>query len=57
MYTRDNLRKFEKRMEELKGMAREVVRPLMRCSLSGSGEGVGYLVCTRVGEGDYVWLE
>ncbi|KAK0741065.1 hypothetical protein B0T18DRAFT_432254 [Schizothecium vesticola] len=33
LYSRDNLRRFEKRVEELKGMAREVVRPLMGSGL------------------------
>ncbi|KAK3949414.1 hypothetical protein QBC32DRAFT_36680 [Pseudoneurospora amorphoporcata] len=41
LYNRDNLRRFEKRIEELKAMAREVVRPLMGSGLeleiSGSG--------------------
>lgn len=55
-YSRDGLKKFEKRMTELKEMAREVVRPLMRCELQlESSEAVGYLTCTRVLEQDYVW--
>ncbi|KAK1774551.1 hypothetical protein QBC45DRAFT_34521 [Copromyces sp. CBS 386.78] len=33
LYNRDNLRRFEKRIEELKAMAREVVRPLMGSGL------------------------
>ncbi|KAK1836224.1 hypothetical protein QBC39DRAFT_367600 [Podospora conica] len=33
LYSRDNLRRFEKRVEELKAMAREVVRPLMGSGL------------------------
>ncbi|CCC13627.1 hypothetical protein SMACR_07809 [Sordaria macrospora] len=41
LYNRDNLRRFEKRIEELKAMAREVVRPLMGSGLeleiSGGG--------------------
>lgn len=48
LYSRDNLRRFEKRVEELKGMAREVVRPLMGSGLelevvgaSASGAVVG----------------
>jgi hypothetical protein len=55
-YTRDALKRFERRLEELKGMAREVVRPLMRCGLHlEDGAGVGYLTCARVEEGDFVW--
>lgn len=44
LYSRDNLRRFEKRVEELKGMAREVVRPLMGSGLElevVGGSGVG----------------
>ncbi|EPE03741.1 hypothetical protein F503_06447 [Ophiostoma piceae UAMH 11346] len=33
LYTRDNLRRFEKRIEELKSMARDIVRPLMGSGL------------------------
>jgi len=57
IYSRESLKKFEKRLEEIKGMAREIVRPLMRCSLLGSGEGVSYLVCTRVSDRDFPWSE
>lgn len=56
LYSRDNMKKFERRMEEVRGLARGVVRPLMRSSLLGSGEGTGYLTCTRVEERDFVWL-
>ncbi|KAH8878974.1 hypothetical protein GQ53DRAFT_706435 [Thozetella sp. PMI_491] len=60
LYSRDNLRRFEKRIDELKAMAREVVRPLMGSGLeldlgaSGSA-GVGYLTCTSVGDRDLPW--
>jgi hypothetical protein len=62
LYTRDNLRRFEKRVEELKAMAREVVRPLMGSGLElemihGSGAaGIGYLTCTTVRERDLPWV-
>ncbi|AEO71059.1 77970f4d-f1ba-48ea-80f1-bd2d17f1688e [Thermothielavioides terrestris] len=61
LYTRDNLRKFEKRIEELKAMAREVVRPLMGGgleleSIHGAGAaGIGYLTCTTVRDRDFPW--
>ncbi|KAK3303978.1 uncharacterized protein B0T15DRAFT_400363 [Chaetomium strumarium] len=61
LYTRDNLRKFEKRIDELKAMAREVVRPLMGSSLElelvyGAGAGgIGYLTCTTVRDRDLPW--
>ncbi|KAL1873092.1 hypothetical protein VTK73DRAFT_1144 [Phialemonium thermophilum] len=66
LYTRDNLRRFEKRVEELKAMAREVVRPLMGSRLelfesSGGGragglaDGIGYFTCTTIGDRDLPW--
>ena len=58
-YSRDTLRRFERRIDELKGLARETVRPLMRSCLelegAGLAGGLGYLTCTRVEEGDYPW--
>ncbi|KAK0109819.1 hypothetical protein ONS95_002491 [Cadophora gregata] len=57
LYSRDNLKKFEKRLDEMKSLAREVVRPLMRSSLLGEGTHVSYLVCTRVTERDFPWNE
>ncbi|KAK3392249.1 hypothetical protein B0T20DRAFT_455805 [Sordaria brevicollis] len=69
LYNRDNLRRFEKRIEELKAMAREVVRPLMGSGLeleisgastgggSGGGGGMlGYLTCTTVYDRDLPWM-
>ncbi|KAL2167957.1 hypothetical protein VTG60DRAFT_596 [Thermothelomyces hinnuleus] len=61
LYTRDNLRKFEKRIDELKAMAREVVRPLMGSGLElemvhGAGAGgIGYLTCITVRDRDLPW--
>lgn len=64
MYSRDNLRRFEKRLDEIKAMAREVVLPVMGSSLeldllSGSvgkgSEAVGYLTCTSLRERDLPW--
>lgn len=58
-YSRDSLKKFEKRMDEIKNMAKELVRPLMRNNLEldmGRDGGVlGYLTCTRVEEADFPW--
>lgn len=58
-YSRDSLKKFEKRMDEIKSMARELVKPLMRSYLEldigRDGGGLGYLTCTRVEEADYPW--
>ncbi|KAM7220887.1 hypothetical protein V8F06_003781 [Rhypophila decipiens] len=59
LYSRDNLRRFEKRIDELKAMAREVVRPLMGSGLeletSRGGFAVGYLTCTTVRERELPW--
>lgn len=60
LYSRDNLRRFERKIDELKAMAREVVGPLMKWGLQlepGSGEAVSYLTCVVVGDGDWVWEE
>ena len=51
------MKKFERRLEEMKAMAREIVRPLMKSSLLGEGSNVGYLVCTRVEERHFPWGE
>lgn len=59
-YTRDNFRRFERRMDELKNLARDVVKPLMRNFLEldlGSGGGLPYLTCTKVDERDFPWEE
>ena len=64
LYSRDNLRRFEKRVEELKAMAREVVRPLMGSGLElemgpggrEAGGGIGYLTCTTVADRDLPWV-
>lgn len=62
LYTRDNLRKFERRMEDVKALAREAVKPLMRNCLeldlsSFAGGGLGYLTCVRVEEREIPWGE
>lgn len=62
MYSRENLRRFEKRLDEIKAMARDVVRPLMGSGLeldiNGPGRGaeaIGYLTCTTVMDRDLPW--
>lgn len=67
LYTRENLRRFERRMDELKNLARDAVRPLTRNCLEldlgslttgngGSGGGsLGYLTCTRILNEDFPW--
>ncbi|KAK5108563.1 hypothetical protein LTR62_008220 [Meristemomyces frigidus] len=60
LYTRDNLRRFERRVDEVRLLAREIVKPLMRNTLEldlgafGTG-GLGYLTCVRVDEGELPW--
>ncbi|GJN73325.1 hypothetical protein PLICBS_007403 [Purpureocillium lilacinum] len=63
LYSRDNLRRFEKRMDELKAMARDIVRPLLGSGLeldlagsSRTSDGISYLTCTAVGNRDLPWL-
>jgi hypothetical protein len=62
LYSRDNLRRFEKRMDEMKNMARDLVRPLLGSGLeldmagsSRTSEGISYLTCTAVGNRDLPW--
>ncbi|PHH78128.1 hypothetical protein CDD83_4047 [Cordyceps sp. RAO-2017] len=62
LYSRDNLRRFEKRMDELKAMAQDIVRPLLGSGLeldvgssSRESDGISYLTCTTVGYRDLPW--
>jgi hypothetical protein len=70
LYSKENLRRFERRMDEVKNLARDVVKPLVRNCLEldlrllgggdeggggGGGGGLGYLTCTRVEEGEVPW--
>lgn len=62
LYSRDTLRRFERRVEEVKNLARDAVRPLMRnfleLDLTVFGPvGLGYLTCTRVEDEDFPWDE
>jgi len=59
LYNRENLRRFERRMDEVKNLARDVVKPVTRncLELDTGGEGLGYLTCTRVAEEDFPWQE
>lgn len=58
IYSRESLKKFERRLEDMKSMAREIVRPLMRSSLLGEGNNTSYLVCSKIDESrDFPWLE
>ncbi|ROT43363.1 hypothetical protein SODALDRAFT_327558 [Sodiomyces alkalinus F11] len=60
LYSRENLRRFEKRIDELKAMARDIVRPLMGSGLAldmdaKMADAVGYLTCTTVGDQGLPW--
>lgn len=60
LYNRDNLRRFERRIEEIKNLARDAVRPLMRnfleLDLRDFGPaGLGYLTCTRLESRELPW--
>ncbi|EFX05952.1 hypothetical protein CMQ_4021 [Grosmannia clavigera kw1407] len=68
LYSRDNLRRFEKRIDEMKAMAREIVRPLMGSGLeldmgrssgvhggSGPNEHISYFTCTYLSDRDLPW--
>lgn len=54
---RETLKRFERKLDEIKAMAREAVRPLMKhnLELDAGGGGLGYLTCTKVEEEDYPW--
>ena len=61
-YTRDNLRRFERRIDEVKNLARDAVKPLMRnfleLDLSSFGSaGLGYLTCSSLENQDVPWDE
>ncbi|KAF2739665.1 hypothetical protein EJ04DRAFT_483795 [Polyplosphaeria fusca] len=60
-YTRDNLKRFERSMDEIKNKAKDIVKPLMRnfleLDLGSQGGGLPYLTCTRIDPQDFPWDE
>jgi hypothetical protein len=59
-YNRENLKKFERRIDEIKERAKDAVKPLMRNFLEldlGQGGGLPYLTCTRIDPQDFPWDE
>lgn len=58
-YNSHQLKRFERRLDELKAVAKEIARPLMtNClalDLGRDGGSLGYLTCTRVEERDFPW--
>jgi len=59
VYTRDNLRRAERRLDELKNLAAAAVQPLMRnfLELDVREAGISYLTCSRLEERDWPWEE
>ena len=60
LYSRDNLRRFERRMDEVKNLARDIVKPLTRNCLEldlkvEAGAGLPYLTCVKIEEEDLPW--
>jgi hypothetical protein len=60
LYSRDNLRRFERKVDEVKNLARDVVKPLTRNCLeldlkAEAGGGLPYLTCIKVEEEDLPW--
>jgi len=57
IYSRESLKKFEKRLDEMKAMAREIVKPLLRSSLLGDATGTTSLTCSVIDDPrDFPWL-
>jgi hypothetical protein len=62
IYSRDNVRRAERRLDELKNLARDAVQPLTRCfleldSAKDGDRAVSYLTCVKVVEGEWPWQE
>ncbi len=60
-YTRDNLKRFERKVEAVKSLAKDIVKPLMKnnlqLDLGRDGGSLGYLTCTGLEEQDFPWDE
>jgi hypothetical protein len=58
-YNRDNLKRFERRIDEMKNKAKDAVKPLMRnfLELDLREGGLPYLTCTRIEPQDFPWDE
>ncbi|KAL4931182.1 uncharacterized protein BDV17DRAFT_257326 [Aspergillus undulatus] len=61
LYTREVLKRFERKMDEIKRLAREIIKPLMRNFLELDLKGgeindtIPYLTCIRVEDEDIPW--
>ncbi|RMD44473.1 hypothetical protein DV735_g755, partial [Chaetothyriales sp. CBS 134920] len=64
LYSRETLKRFERRMDQVKNLARDLIKPLTRNCLEldlrlladGEGGGLGYLTCVRVEDEDIPWI-
>lgn len=58
-YNRENLKRFERRINEIKEKAKDAVKPLMRnfLELDLREGGLPYLTCTRIDPQDFPWDE
>lgn len=58
-YNRENLKRFERRIDEIKNKAKDAVKPLMRnfLELDLREGGLPYLTCTRIDPQDFPWDE
>jgi hypothetical protein len=56
-YNRENLKRFERRIDEMKNKAKDTVKPLMRnfLELDLREGGLPYLTCTRIDPQDFPW--
>ena len=58
-HSRETLRRFEKKMDEIKSQAKEIVRPLMKnyleLDVARDGGNLSYLTCTKIEEDDFPW--
>lgn len=54
LYNRENLVKLRVKVNDMKLLAQETVQPLMRQESRITGH--GYLICTRVTDADYLWV-
>ena len=59
IYNRDNLKRFERRIEEIKNKAKDTVKPLMRnfLELDLREGGLPYPTCTRIEPQEFPWDE
>lgn len=54
LYTRENLDRLRDKIKAMKVLAQETVQPLMRQESRVTGH--GYLICTKVTDADYLWV-